>query len=160
MNIKIGQGVDIHQLVPNIPFILGGIKIDAKVGISGHSDGDVLIHAIVDALLGALSLGDIGSFFPSTAKWKDCSSDFFVSEVLQKINNSGYKIINIDSTIILQDPKLNDYISAIKNNLSKLININSDQISIKATTSDYLGFIGQGEGIVALVSVLIFKDEK
>ena len=160
MDIRAGHGVDIHKLEKNIPFIIGGIKIDTDVGIRGHSDGDVLIHAIVDALLGSLSLGDIGSFFPSTSKWKGCSSHIFLNEVLQKINNNNYKIVNIDSTIILQKPKINGYIPLIRANLSKLMNIEIDQISIKATTTDYLGFIGKGNGISAIASVLICKDKK
>ena len=160
MDIRAGHGVDIHKLEKNIPFIIGGIKIDADVGIKGHSDGDVLIHAIVDALLGSLSLGDIGSFFPSTSKWKDCSSHIFLNEVLQKIKSNNYKIVNIDSTIILQKPKISSYIPLIRDNLSKLMNIDIDQISIKATTTDYLGFIGRGKGIAAIASVLICKDKK
>ena len=131
MDIRVGHGVDIHKLEKNIPFIVGGIKIDADVGIKGHSDGDVLIHAIVDALLGSLSLGDIGSFFPSTSKWKGCSSHIFLNEVLQKIKSNNYKIVNIDSTIILQKPKINSYIPLIRDNLSKLMNIDIDQMSKK-----------------------------
>ena len=160
MDIRAGHGVDIHKLEKNIPFIIGGIKIDADVGIKGHSDGDVLIHAIVDALLGSLSLGDIGSFFPSTSKWEGSSSHIFLNEVLKKIKSNHYKIVNIDSTIILQKPKISSYIPLIRDNLSKLMNIDIDQISIKATTTDYLGFIGKGNGISAIASVLIFKDKK
>ena len=160
MDIRVGQGIDCHQLEKNIPFIIGGIEIDANVGIKGHSDGDVLIHSIVDALLGSLSLGDIGSHFSDSPKWKNCSSHIFLNEALSQLKNNNYKIINIDSTIILQEPKINKYISQIKENLSKIINIDSNNISVKATTTDYLGFIGKGEGIAAITSVLICRDNK
>ena len=160
MNIRVGHGFDVHQLEKNIPFILGGIKIDSDIGIKGHSDGDVLIHSIVDALLGSLGLGDIGSYFPSVPKWEKCSSEIFLQKTLMKMTTNNYKIINIDSTIILQRPRINNYISEIKNNLSKIINIKVDQISVKATTTDYLGFIGEEKGIGAIASVLILKDKK
>ena len=160
MKLRIGNGYDTHPLLHGKSLILGGVEIPSEKGIEGHSDGDVLIHAIVDALLGSLSLGDIGSFFPSTSKWKGCSSHIFLNEVLQKIKSNNYKIVNIDSTIILQKPKINSYIPLIRDNLSKLMNIDIDQISIKATTTDYLGFIGRGEGIAAIASVLICKDIK
>jgi len=160
MNLKIGNGIDIHQLKKGIPLILGGIKIKSKLGIEGHSDGDVLLHALVDALLGALALGDIGTFFPSNEKWKNCNSDFFLKEVLKKLKKQNYKISNIDSTIILQEPKINIYIPKIKENLKKLTSLQKNQISVKATTTDYLGFIGDSKGIVAVTSVLIYKDNK
>ena len=160
MNFRIGNGVDIHQLVENSPFILGGVKIKSDFGIKGHSDGDIVIHSIVDSLLGALALGDIGTFYPSNKKWQNCNSEFFLKDTLKKIQKQKYKISNIDVTIILQSPKINLYISEIKNNLSSLLKINIDQISIKATTSDYLGFIGKKEGIAALSTVLIYKDFK
>ncbi len=159
MNMRIGHGIDIHQFENNIPFIIGGISIDCSFGIKGHSDGDVLIHALVDALLGALSLGDIGTYFPSTDKrWKDCNSKIFLIEILKKISNANYKIENIDITIILQKPSIQSYIEKIKCNLSTIMSIDINQISIKATTSDYLGFIGKQQGVAATACVLISRD--
>ncbi len=160
MDIRVGQGIDCHQLEKNIPFIIGGIEIEANVGIKGHSDGDVLIHSIVDALLGSLSLGDIGTYFSDSPKWKNCSSHIFLNEALNKVMSNNYKIINIDTTIILQKPKINQYISQIKNNLSKIINIPQNNISVKATTTDHLGFIGEGKGVAAIASVLICKNSQ
>jgi len=159
MDVRIGHGVDIHQFEDNIPFILGGIPIKASFGIKGHSDGDVLIHSLVDALLGSLSLGDIGTYFPSNdSKWKNCSSDLFLKTVLKKILNLNYQISNIDITIILQEPHLSSYIDLIKKNLANLMILNKNQISIKATTADYLGFVGKKRGVAATASVLIYRN--
>jgi len=158
--MRLGHGIDVHQLKKNCPFILGGINIESQIGISGHSDGDILIHAIVDALLGALALGDIGTLFPSNKKWKNCSSKVFLNETLKKINNKGYHIINIDSTIILQSPKINQYIAYIQKSIAAELNIDVNQVSIKATTTDYLGFVGKKQGIAAIATALLLKDEK
>ena len=159
MNIRIGHGIDIHQFEKNIPFILGGIPIHYSFGIKGHSDGDVLIHALVDALLGAVSLGDIGTYFPSNSKeWENCNSEIFLKEVLKKVASLNYKIENIDMTIILQEPHIKAYIDKIKINLSNLMQLKNNQISIKATTADYLGFVGEKKGIVATACVLISRN--
>ena len=160
MQFKIGNGIDIHQLKENIPFIIGGIKIESEFGIDGHSDGDILLHAIVDALLGALAIGDIGTFYPSNDKWKNSNSKFFLIETLEKLKKENFYISNIDSTIILQKPKINQYIPLIKQNLQQLMSLEANQISVKATTSDSLGFIGQSEGIAAMATVLICKDSR
>tara|TARA_B100000959_G_C14853137_1_gene570981 strand:+ start:63 stop:560 length:498 start_codon:yes stop_codon:yes gene_type:complete len=159
MNIRIGHGIDIHQLKKNIPFILGGIQIKSSIGIKGHSDGDVLLHALVDALLGSLSLGDIGTYFPSnSSKWKNCNSDIFLKETIKKVHGLNYKIANVDITVLLQEPYIKPYINQIKTNLSNLMQLNLEQISIKATTTDGLGFVGQKKGILSTASVLIYKD--
>ena len=148
MYCRIGQGLDFHQLVSGHQFILGGIKISHNKGIEGHSDGDLLIHSIVDSILGALSLGDIGTHFPSNEKkWKDKDSSYFLEYVIKLAKAKNYSIANIDCTIILQEPHINKYIKMIKINLSKLLNIPLSTISVKATTTDGLGFIGKGEGI-------------
>jgi len=158
MNIRIGHGIDIHQFEENIPFILGGIPISCAFGIKGHSDGDVLIHALVDALLGALGLGDIGTYFSSDEKkWKNCSSEIFLKDVLKKVDNLNYKIENLDVTIILQEPHIKSYRDKIKMNLASVMQLKNEQISIKATTTDYLGFIGEKRGIVATACVLISR---
>tara|TARA_B100001750_G_C15456483_1_gene571854 strand:+ start:920 stop:1417 length:498 start_codon:yes stop_codon:yes gene_type:complete len=159
MNIRIGHGIDIHQFKNDIPFILGGVSIDCAFGIKGHSDGDVLIHALIDALLGATGLGDIGTFFPSSdSKWKNCSSEIFLNDVLNQLKNINYKIENIDITIILQDPQISSYVKKIKMNLANLMKLKNEQISIKATTADYLGFVGEKKGIIATACVLISRN--
>ena len=160
MNFRIGHGFDVHPLQKDCPFILGGILIKSTLGIKGHSDGDILMHAIVDALLGSLALGDIGTLFPSNQKWENCKSDFFLKEVLKKINKRNYQIVNIDTTIILQKPQINGYIPEMRKCLAEILNIDINQISIKATTTDYLGFIGEGKGVAALATILISRNKK
>ena len=162
MYYRIGQGLDFHKLVRGHQFILGGIKILHEKGIEGHSDGDLLIHAIVDSILGALSLGDIGTHFPSNEKkWKNKKSSYFLEHVIKIAQSKKYSIANIDCTIILQEPHINKYIEIIKINLSKLLNISLSKISIKATTTDRLGFIGKGEGIgCTAICLLCTNDEE
>ena len=148
---RAGIGYDIHRLVEGELLILGGVKINSNIGSLGHSDGDVLTHSIVDALLGAAGLGDIGTYFPSDdEKWKNFSSLKFLSDSVKTIKNSGFIISNIDATIILQSPNLKDYILEMRKKLAKEMNINSSAVSIKATTTDGLGFIGSREGIGSL----------
>ena len=156
MNIKVGHGIDIHQLKIGEPLYLGGVKIDSELGIVGHSDGDIVIHAIVDAILGALAKGDIGTFFPSTdEKYKNISSIFFLEETLNLMIDLGFFINNIDINVVLQKPHINSYIFSIRENLSKIINIDIDNISVKATTADKLGFIGKKEGIMSTATILL-----
>ena len=156
MDIRVGHGIDVHQLAPKLPLILGGIKIDSSVGIKAHSDGDLVIHALVDAILGALALGDIGKFFPSKNKrWANANSNMFLLEAISKLNKHNYKISNVDINILLQKPKLTPYIPKIKKNLSTLLNITRNQLSIKATTTDKLGFIGNIKGIMSTATILI-----
>jgi 2-C-methyl-D-erythritol 2,4-cyclodiphosphate synthase len=158
MSFRIGFGFDVHQLVQDRAFWLGGIKIPHIKGGLGHSDADVLIHAICDALLGATNLGDIGKHFPDTLnEFKDIDSKVLLKKVLVLIRGRGYEIGNIDSTICLQAPKLTSYISVMKEVLSKCMDIDKDLISIKATTTEKLGFVGREEGVSAYVTVLINK---
>jgi len=138
--------------------ILGGVTISSERGIEGHSDGDVLSHSLVDALLGAASSGDIGSHFPSSdPKYRDISSLVLLGHVLELIREQGYEIQNTDSTIIVQSPKLAPYITAMKEKVAGALGCDPDAVSVKATTTDYLGFLGTGEGIAALSTVLITR---
>lgn len=156
MKLRIGQGYDIHQLAKGYEFWLGGVFIPHEYGSIAHSDGDVLIHAICDAMLGALSLGDIGTHFPDTdPDYKGIDSKILLQETFKKIKVRGYRINNIDSTICLERPKLRQYIPSMVAILSEILEINEDQISIKATTGENLGFIGREEGIKAYASVLL-----
>ena len=128
--------------------ILGGIEIPSEFGSVGHSDGDVLIHAIVDSILGASSMGDIGQLFSSSNdKWKDADSMIFLKQTVEKVRSAGFKINHIDSVIILQQPNISSYIDSMRSNISERISVDKSQISIKATTTDYMGYIGKGEGI-------------
>ena len=159
MNIRIGHGIDIHQLKKDIPLVLAGVEIESNLGIDGHSDGDIIIHALVDALLGALSKGDIGTFFPPDDKqWENSNSTIFLNHALNLVNKENYKISNIDINIILEKPFINKYIISMRKNLSALINTNLDCISIKATTSDKLGFIGKQQGVMSTATVLLIKN--
>ena len=158
---RIGNGIDIHRLVKGVPLFIGGVLINHHKGSYGHSDGDVLYHAITDAFLGSLGAGDIGQHFPSSSnKWKDVKSQTFVEYAYNIITEKNFKIINIDCTIILQKPKINHYIHSMKNNIYELIKIKKENISIKATTTDHLGFIGEKKGICAFAMVIIEKRKK
>ena len=158
MNYRIGFGYDVHQLVDNRDFWLGGIKIPFEKGALGHSDADVLIHVICDAILGAANLGDIGTHFPDNSEdYKNIDSKILLSKVISMIREKGYEIVNIDSTICLQLPKLAPYISSMKDKLSKCMGIAVEDISIKATTTERLGFVGKEKGIAAYATVLINK---
>ena len=158
MDFKIGFGYDVHQLVDNRNFILGGIKIDFEKGLLGHSDADVVIHAICDTILGALNMGDIGSNFPDNdSKYKDIDSKILLEKVKKLMFVKGYNINNIDVTICLQAPKINQYILKMKDCLSKILEIENSQLSLKATTTEKLGFVGRGEGVSCYSVVLIKK---
>ena len=157
--MRIGFGFDIHQLREGLDFWLGGIKIPYEKGSYGHSDADVLIHAICDALLGAANLGDIGKHFPdSDPRFKNIDSKVLLKEVDSLLKKNGYSINNIDSTICLQEPKIEKYINEMKKTLSHCISLDQENISIKATTSEKLGFIGKKEGVSAYAVVLIKKN--
>ncbi|MTK12295.1 MAG: 2-C-methyl-D-erythritol 2,4-cyclodiphosphate synthase [Clostridiaceae bacterium] len=146
--MRVGTGYDVHRLVSDRPLILGGVSIPHEKGLLGHSDADVLLHAIMDSLLGALALGDIGKHFPDTNKsYKNISSLLLLEKVADLINKKGYKIENIDSTIIAQRPKLAPYIAEMRENIAKTLKISIDDISVKATTEEGLGFSGKEEGI-------------
>ena len=158
MNIRIGNGYDIHQLAEGRPLILGGINIPHELGLLGHSDADVLTHSIMDALLGALSLGDIGHYFPpSDPKWKGADSTILLEQVLKIVSSQGWKIGNIDSTIVAEQPKLKPHLKSMRDALAQTMAIEIDQISIKATTNERLGPIGRQEGICAYAVVLLVK---
>ena len=157
--MRIGFGFDIHQLREGLDFWLGGIKIPYEKGSYGHSDADVLIHAICDALLGAANLGDIGKHFPdSDPRFKNIDSKVLLKEVDSLLKKNGYLINNIDSTICLQEPKIEKYINEMQKTLSHCISLDQENISIKATTSEKLGFIGKKEGVSAYAVVLIKKN--
>ena len=159
MKIKVGFGFDVHQLKNGLDFWLGGIKVPHTKGGLGHSDADVLIHAICDALLGASNLGDIGNHFPdSSEEFKGIDSKILLKEVVKMISEKGYSINNIDSTICLQKPKISSYILEMKKALADCMNIEIDDISIKATTTEKLSFVGREEGVAAYATVLIQKD--
>ncbi|MGP1477121.1 MAG: 2-C-methyl-D-erythritol 2,4-cyclodiphosphate synthase [Phocaeicola sp.] len=159
MKIRVGLGYDVHRLVPGRELWLGGIKLDYPMGLLGHSDADVLIHAICDALLGAANMRDIGYHFPDTkAEYKDVDSKLLLSETIELIATKGYRVGNVDATICAEKPKLNPHISAMQQVLSKLMKVDIDDVSIKATTTEKLGFTGREEGLSAYAVVLIEKD--
>lgn len=159
MKIRTGIGYDVHKLVEGKILTIGGIEIPHYKGSLGHSDGDVLIHAICDALLGAANLRDIGFHFPDTAaKYKGIDSKLLLKDVIKLISDKDYEISNIDSTIVLQKPKVKEYIPKMKEILAETMQIPLDDISIKATTTENLGFTGTEDGISAYASVLIFRN--
>lgn len=159
--MRVGLGYDVHKLVPNRDLIIGGVKIPHTLGLLGHSDADVLLHAIMDSLLGAAALGDIGKHFPDADnKFKGISSIKLLNEVNMLLNKNNYKIENIDATIIAQRPKMSPHIMAMRQNISETLNISVDQINIKATTEEGLGFTGTEEGIASQAICLINKFNK
>ncbi|MGK7397016.1 MAG: 2-C-methyl-D-erythritol 2,4-cyclodiphosphate synthase [Candidatus Cyclobacteriaceae bacterium M3_2C_046] len=158
MNFRVGFGYDVHQLAPGYPFWLGGIRIDHPKGAVGHSDADVLIHVICDALLGAANLRDIGYHFPDTdQKYKGIDSKLLLKETVGLLRNHQYEIGNIDATVCLQKPKINGYIPEMKQVMADVLQIKQDDISVKATTTEKLGFVGKEEGVSAYAIVLIYK---
>ncbi len=159
--IKVGIGFDAHQLAAGEELLIGGVKIISDVGSVGHSDGDALSHAIVDAILGAACLGDIGLFFPSDDDtWRDVQSKVFLVDAIKRISDKGYLVNNIDSTVILEYPKINKYIPEIKKALSKIMGLDESKISIKATTTDRLGVIGEGIGWASMAVVSIIEKSE
>lgn len=154
---RIGMGYDVHQLKEGYDFWLGGIKLEHEKGAVGHSDADVLIHVICDALLGAANLRDIGHHFSDKdPKYKGIDSKILLSEVLELIREKGYEVGNLDTTVCLQNPKVNPHIPAMKACLSEVMNVSEDSISIKATTTEWLGFVGREEGVSAYCVALIY----
>lgn len=155
---RIGNGYDVHRLVKDRPLILCGIKIPHHHGLDGYSDADVAVHAVIDAMLGALALGDIGQWFPdSDAKWRDADSMEMLKNVLQHKNFSGTSLVNLDVTIIAQAPKLTTFIPRMRHNLATALNSPVDAISVKATTTERLGFCGRNEGIAASATLLMMQ---
>jgi 2-C-methyl-D-erythritol 2,4-cyclodiphosphate synthase len=158
MNIRIGNGYDIHRLVEGRPLILGGIQIEHSLGLLGHSDADVLTHAIMDGMLGGLSLGDIGLYFPpSDPKWAGADSIVLLQQVHQLVQDRGWCIGNIDSVIVAERPKLKPHISAMRDRLADVLQLEPDQVGIKATTNEKLGPVGREEGIAVYAVVLLQK---
>ncbi|MFD2657910.1 2-C-methyl-D-erythritol 2,4-cyclodiphosphate synthase [Gracilibacillus thailandensis] len=155
---RIGQGFDVHQLVEGRPCIIGGIDIPNDRGLLGHSDADVLLHTIADACLGAIGEGDIGKHFPDTdPAFKDADSQKLLQEVWKLVEEKGYKLGNLDCTVIAQAPKLAPYIKPIQDNIARLLRSDNGQVNVKATTSEKLGFTGRKEGIAAQAVVLLMK---
>jgi 2-C-methyl-D-erythritol 2,4-cyclodiphosphate synthase len=158
MNIRIGQGIDFHRLEEGLNFWLGGVKIPSGKGCVAHSDGDVLLHAICDALLGAAGLWDIGYYFPDTSNdFRNIDSKILLKKTFDLIKEKGYSIVNIDSTVCLEKPKISSFIQEMKTIISKIVETDAENIAIKATTTEKLGFAGREEGIFALSVVLICK---
>jgi 2-C-methyl-D-erythritol 2,4-cyclodiphosphate synthase len=158
MSFRIGNGIDFHQLQEGREFWLGGVKIPFSKGAVGHSDADVLLHAICDALLGALNLGDIGIHFPNTdAAYKNIDSKILLQKTFELIKNKNYHIVNIDSTVCLQEPKISAYTNEMRKIIASILEISVEDISIKATTTEHMGFVGRGEGIIAYASALVKK---
>lgn len=159
MKLKIGHGYDVHKLVPNQDLILGGVNIPHTLGLLGHSDADVIVHAVMDSLLGAAGLGDIGMHFPDTdPAYKGANSLTLLSRVVDKITTLGYSISNIDCTIIAQSPKISPYIKTMCENISNTCHIPISDVNVKATTEEKLGFTGRLEGISAHAVCLIIKS--
>ncbi|MCH2382596.1 MAG: 2-C-methyl-D-erythritol 2,4-cyclodiphosphate synthase [Pedosphaera sp.] len=149
--VHTGIGYDVHRLVEGRPLWLGGVEIGHDKGLDGHSDADVLMHAICDAVLGAIGQGDIGSFFPpSDSQWKDAPSRIFLEKAAELVSNGGGKIVNIDATLIAEAPKILPHIPAMKVAVAQALYISPDQVGIKATTNELLGFLGRGEGMAAM----------
>jgi 2-C-methyl-D-erythritol 2,4-cyclodiphosphate synthase len=158
MNIRIGQGIDFHQLETGLDLWLGGIKIPSEKGCVAHSDGDVLLHAICDALLGAAGLRDIGYHFPDTDnKYNNIDSKILLKSTFDLIRQKGYSINNIDSTVCLEKPKISSFIQEMKNTISNIVETEPDNVAVKATTTEKLGFTGREEGIVAIAIVILSK---
>jgi 2-C-methyl-D-erythritol 2,4-cyclodiphosphate synthase len=159
MAYRIGSGIDFHQLVTGRDLWIGGVKIPHTKGALGHSDADVLLHAICDAMLGALCLGDIGVHFPDTdMAYKNIDSKILLAKSFELIKNKGYKIVNIDTTLCLQEPKIKGYVLQMQETIAAIVQINTHDISVKATTTEKMGFIGREEGLTAYATVLLSKE--
>ncbi|HEY5470360.1 MAG TPA: 2-C-methyl-D-erythritol 2,4-cyclodiphosphate synthase [Bacteroidales bacterium] len=158
MNIRIGQGIDFHRLEKGLNLWLGGVSIPSEKGCVAHSDGDVLLHAICDSMLGAAGLRDIGYYFPDTSsEFKDIDSKILLKKTLILIKEKGFRVINIDSTVCLEKPKISQYISEMRIVISEIVETDAENVSIKATTAEKLGFIGREEGVIAMAVVLLSK---
>jgi 2-C-methyl-D-erythritol 2,4-cyclodiphosphate synthase len=157
---RVGQGFDAHRLVPGRPLVLGGVRVDHERGLEGHSDGDCLIHALCDAILGAAAAGDMGRHFPSRdPRWKDAPSALFLEEALRLVRERGYRVDNVDLTVIAQAPVLSAYLEPMRENLARLLGLERDAVSVKAKSTDGLGALGRGEGIAAQATVLLERRE-
>lgn len=158
MSYRIGSGIDFHQLVEGRDLWIGGVRIPHRKGALGHSDADVLLHAVCDALLGALALGDIGVHFPNNDdRFKDIDSKILLRECVRIITDKGYKVVNIDASLCLQEPKIKPYVPQMQEVIASICNIEIEDVSIKATTTEHMGFVGRGEGLTAQAVVLLQK---
>ena len=158
VNFKIGQGYDVHRLAEGLPMWLCGVRIESPEGFVAHSDGDVAIHALCDALLGALALGDIGHHFPDTSdEFKGIDSKILLSRVMDLVRRQGYRVGNVDITIALQAPKIGGYVPLMRETLARLLEVGADCVSVKATTTERLGFVGRGEGCEVWAVCLLEK---
>ena len=161
MSYRIGSGMDVHQLVEGRPLWIGGVLVPHHKGALGHSDADVLLHAICDALLGALALGDIGMHFPDTdSAYKNIDSKILLRKTYDLIRQKNYTVVNIDSTLCLENPKIKKYSGEMKKVIAGILNIKEDDVSIKATTNEKMGFIGREEGLAAYATVLLQKEKQ
>ena len=157
MDIRIGNGYDVHALAPGLPMWLGGVRIPSETGFVAHSDGDVAIHALCDALLGCLALGDIGHLFPDTSdEWKGADSKLLLAKVVALVREHGYEVGNVDITIALQRPKLAPFIADMRSCLAPILGVSEDRVSVKATTTERLGFVGREEGCAVWANAIIF----
>jgi len=156
LEMRVGQGYDVHRLTEGRALKLGGVEIPFEKGLSGHSDADVLIHSVVDAMLGACGGGDIGSLFPDTdPKWKNADSRLFLKKALEIVADGEWSVVNIDATVVAESPKLAPYIKEMKNSLAEILTLEPSRINIKATTSEKMGFIGRSEGMACMSVVLL-----
>jgi 2-C-methyl-D-erythritol 2,4-cyclodiphosphate synthase len=159
MSFRIGFGIDFHQLVEERDLWIGGVKIPHHKGAKGHSDADVLLHAICDAMLGALSLGDIGVHFPDTdAAYKNIDSKILLQRSYELIANKGYKVVNVDSSLCLEAPKIKPYVNSMQETIASILQVEVSDVSVKATTTEKMGFVGREEGLVAYATVLLQKQ--
>ena len=157
-DFRVGFGYDSHRFAPDRPLVIGGVVIPYELGLAAHSDGDVLIHAVCDALLGAAGLRDIGTYFPDTDNtWKNADSTMLLSKVVELVTEKGWCVNNLDCTLILEKPKMKPYVDAIVNRLSELLKIESEKVAVKAKTNEKMGFTGAGEGIAAVAAVSLVK---
>jgi 2-C-methyl-D-erythritol 2,4-cyclodiphosphate synthase len=156
--MRVGQGFDVHAFDPQRPLILGGVHVPDAPGLAGHSDADVLCHALADALLGAASLGDIGTLFPAVDRWKDASSLEILSETARTVKGAGWEIANVDGTLVAQQPRLSPFVGEMIRNVAEALAVTASQVSVKATTTDHLGFVGREEGIAGLAVALIERS--
>lgn len=160
LNFRTGFGFDVHAFAENRKLIIGGVEIPHDKGLEGHSDADVLLHAICDAMLGALSLGDIGIHFPDTeVKWKNADSAVLLKNVNELIQAKGYELGNLDCVLAMEKPKISPYVERMKNRIAEILSVDSDQISIKATTTEKLGFVGRTEGVACFATVLLMQKD-
>jgi 2-C-methyl-D-erythritol 2,4-cyclodiphosphate synthase len=158
MEFRVGNGYDVHQLAPGLPLVLGGVKVAHTKGCVAHSDGDVLIHALCDALLGALALGDIGQHFPDTSdEYAGIDSKLLLARVVEMVRERGWEIVNVDNTLLAQKPKIAPYVPQMRQTLAEVMGIPVDRVAVKATTTERLGFVGREEGVAAYATCLLQK---